>query len=62
MTWSPIQPKKQDNRKKRGCGVGGDRVCVCVCVNVCVCVCVWGGGGWTKFEKGERVGDVGRFS
>ena len=36
MAWSPIQPKKQGNRKNSGVGVKGDREV---------------GGGWTKFEK-----------
>ena len=42
---SPIQQNKQDNRKNSGgWGVEHDRKV---------------GGGWTKFEKGLGVGNIG---
>ena len=44
MAQSPTLPKKQDKRKSSGCGGWRQQ---------------GRGRGWTKFEKGERLGNIG---
>ena len=50
MAWSPIQPRKQDDKKNSGKGVGGGRK-----------VCVRGEEGGQNLKKREG-GNIGVFS